>query len=56
MKVQNRSILLFLNNFAGHVLVVEAEEIEPMSNIKVEWLPPNCTSLVQPVDQIVPSM
>ena len=41
---QNRKILLFIDNSETH------SDIE-LSNIKVKFLPPNTTSLIQPLDQ-----
>ena len=41
---------LFLNNFSAHSLAVEGCE-DDLSNLCVEWLAPNCRSLVLPVDQ-----
>ena len=48
MKVQERKIILFIDNFSAHNLAVDSVDL---TNIRVEFLPPNCTSLVQPVDQ-----
>ena len=51
LQKKNRKELLFLDNFSCHVLGVEtASQNEGLQNLRVEWLPPNCTSLVQPVD------
>ena len=44
MKKQNRTILLFVDNPSSHPLV-------NLSNVKVQFLPPNTTSLTQPMDQ-----
>jgi len=41
---ENRNILLFLDNFSGH-------KVNDLSNIKLHFLPPNTTSLIQPLDQ-----
>ena len=50
MAMENINTIVFLDNFSGHVLGLA--EIEPrLTHVKVEWLPPNCTSIVQPVDQ-----
>ena len=38
--------LIFLYNFSAHELAVECTD--HLKNLRVEWLPPNCTSLVQP--------
>ena len=50
MKAQNRKIIMFLDNFSGHILGAEDAE-DLLTNVRVEWLPANCTSLIQPVDQ-----
>ena len=50
MAFQKRHILLFLDNFAGHQCGYhDAESL--LTHVKVKWLPANCTSIVQPVDQ-----
>lgn len=41
----NRKILMILDNFSGHAIEKE------FSNIKLLFLPPNTTSLIQPLDQ-----
>lgn len=38
MSRQNRQILLFVNNCSSHVI------LPPLTAVKVEFLPPNCTS------------
>ena len=50
MTSQNRIVLLFLDNFGGHQCAYHEEE-SLLTHVKVEWLPPNCTSIVQPIDQ-----
>lgn len=45
MKEEKRKILLFIDNCAAH------NEIPELSNVKVEFLPPNTTSKLQPLDQ-----
>ena len=40
--------LILLDNFSAHKLAVECTD--HLKNLRVEWLLPNCTSLVQPVD------
>ena len=45
-KALNRKILLFVDNFSGHV--VEEGKYE---NVQVKFFPPNMTSIVQPLDQ-----
>jgi len=43
---QNRKILLFLDNFSGHY----TENNRNLTNIKIIYFPPNCTSKLQPLD------
>ncbi|XP_066249563.1 tigger transposable element-derived protein 6-like [Euwallacea similis] len=45
MKIQNRKILLFLDNAGSYPRDLNLE------NIKICFLPPNCTSMCQPLDQ-----
>ncbi|XP_066146779.1 tigger transposable element-derived protein 6-like [Euwallacea fornicatus] len=45
MRIQNRKILLFLDNAGSHPRDLNLE------NIKICFLPPNCTSVCQPLDQ-----
>jgi hypothetical protein len=45
MKRTNRTILLFLDNFSGH----ESDLV--LGNVKIHFFPPNCTSVLQPMDQ-----
>jgi len=48
----NRKVLLLLDNFSGHELGVElVGGKQGLSNVRVEWLPPNTTSHWQPLDQ-----
>ena len=42
----NKKIVLFLDNFSGHKI-----DNMPLSNIKIHFYPPNCTSVLQPLDQ-----
>jgi hypothetical protein len=44
-----RSVLLILDNFSAHIQGVELTP--PPSNIRIQWLPANSTSLFQPLDQ-----
>lgn len=45
MRKENREILLFIDNCTAH------NNIPQMSNVKVIFLPPNMTSVLQPMDQ-----
>jgi len=47
MRVQNRNIILLINNAPTHSLY----ENTNLTNIKIEFLPPNTTSHLQPCDQ-----
>jgi len=44
-----RSVLLLMDNFSAHISGVELAP--PPPNIRIQWLPPNATSLYQPLDQ-----
>jgi hypothetical protein len=44
MKKEKRNVLLFIDNFSGHLLDNE------FSNVKIVYLPANTTSLLQPLD------
>lgn len=49
MKYENRKIILFLDNVSSH----SPNKMEPpfeLSNIKLHYFPPNCTSEIQPMD------
>jgi hypothetical protein len=46
MAAKNRNILLFIDNCAAH-----PKNVAHLSNVPVEFLPPNMTSVVQPMDQ-----
>ena len=50
IETQKWNVLLFLDNFSGHECGFELAK-EHLTHVRVEWLPPNCTSLLQPVDQ-----
>lgn len=45
MVTQRRNILLIIDNATPHRIGVE------LSNVKVAFMPPNCTSVLQPLDQ-----
>jgi len=45
----NRTVLLLMDNFSAHIAGVELAP--PPSNIRIQWLPANSTSLYQPLDQ-----
>ena len=48
-KSENRNILLYLENFSGHNRKDKTDH--NYSNIKIHFYPPNCTSMIQPMDQ-----
>jgi hypothetical protein len=45
MKRNDRKVLLFLDNFSGHLIDSH------LTNVKIHFLPPNCISVLQPMDQ-----
>jgi hypothetical protein len=45
MGVQGRNILLFVGNCAAH-----PQDTSFLGNVKVVYYPPNCTSVLQPLD------
>ena len=45
MKLENRNVILFVDNFSGHQVT------KKLSNIKLEYFPPNTTSVIQHCDQ-----
>ena len=47
LQKEGRHILLLIDNAPGHVV---DEEEQAISNVKVEFLPPNTTSKIQPMD------
>jgi DDE superfamily endonuclease/Tc5 transposase DNA-binding domain/Fission yeast centromere protein N-terminal domain len=52
MYSQGRKVLLLLDNFSGHELGVQLiGGKQGLSNVRIEWLPPNTTSHWQPLDQ-----
>ena len=48
--IENRKILLSLDNFGGHS-PNKGKEPYNFSNIKIVYYPRNCTSVIQPMDQ-----
>jgi hypothetical protein len=50
MKKQGKHSLLLMDNFPAHELGVELRG-DSLQNTKVMWLPPNATSIHQPLDQ-----
>ena len=52
MKKQGKHTLLLMDNFSAHEVAVELlGGLDSLSNTKVMWLPPNATSIHQPLDQ-----
>ncbi len=52
MRAKGKKVLLLMDNFSAHKVAVEQmEEIKALTNTKVKWLPPNATSIHQPLDQ-----
>ena len=49
-KIENRNVLLFLDNFSGHH-DTKNSQILKLTNIKLIYFPANCTSVCQPMDQ-----
>lgn len=43
-EAQKRHVIIFMDNFSGH-------KIDVYSNITIAFLPPNCSSVIQPLDQ-----
>jgi hypothetical protein len=49
---ERQKVLLLLDNFSGHKLVVQlVGGLEGLSNVRIVFLPPNTTSKWQPMDQ-----
>ncbi|KAK3920484.1 Tigger transposable element-derived protein 6, partial [Frankliniella fusca] len=46
MRAQRRQILLFIDNCPAH-----PTDLQFLTNVKVEFFPKNCTSMLQPLDQ-----
>ena len=52
MRIKGKKALLLMDNFSAHELGVELiEEAKGLSYTKVMWLPPNATSIYQPLNQ-----
>ena len=52
MKKQGKYILLLMDNFSAYKVAVELlGGLDSLLNTKVMWLPPNATSIHQPLDQ-----
>jgi hypothetical protein len=47
-RIDGRKVLLLLDNFSAHECALQTLELK---NVRVEFLPPNTTSLCQPRDQ-----
>ncbi|KAF1984698.1 DDE-domain-containing protein, partial [Aulographum hederae CBS 113979] len=47
--IGDRSVLLLMDILRAHIAGIELQP--PPSNIRIQWLPPNATSLYQPLDQ-----
>lgn len=45
MKKEGRNILMIVDNCSAHIVNVR------LTNVRLEYLPPNCTSVLQPLDQ-----
>ena len=51
MRARDRKVLLLMDNFSAHYSGAQFCGGETgLSNIRVEWLPPNTTSHWQPLD------
>jgi DDE superfamily endonuclease len=49
---EGRKVLLLIDNFSGHELAVQlVGGLQGLSNVQIVWLPPNTTSVWQPMDQ-----
>jgi len=50
--MQGRRVLLLLDSFSAHTAALQTlTENNTLKNIRVEFLPPNCTSVYQPLNQ-----
>jgi hypothetical protein len=51
-KGEGRKVLLLMDNFSAHELAVQlVGGLQGLSNVRIAWLPPNTTSVWQPMDQ-----
>jgi hypothetical protein len=49
---EGRKVLLLMDNFSGHDLVVQlVGGLQGLSYVRIAWLPPNTTFVWQPMDQ-----
>jgi len=55
-QMAGRKVLLLLDGFSAHHTAVSMLENNPLLNTRVEFLPPNCTSVYQPCDQGIINM
>jgi hypothetical protein len=52
MRSEGRKVLLLMDNFSGHELAVQlVGGLQGLSHVRIAWLPPNTTSVWQPMDQ-----
>jgi len=52
MQGEGRKVLLLMDNFSGHELAVHlVGGLQGLSHVRIAWLPPNTTSVWQPMDQ-----
>jgi hypothetical protein len=50
-KIQNKKVLLLINGFNTHKAAIQtALENRSLKNTRVKFLPPNCTSVFQPLN------
>jgi DDE superfamily endonuclease len=49
----NRKVLLIIDGFSAHQTGIDlaTNETDALNNIRIEYLPPNTTSVCQPLDQ-----
>jgi hypothetical protein len=52
MRIKGKKALLLIDNFSAHELAIEQlQESNSLIHTKVMFLPPNATSIHQPLDQ-----